>query len=264
MGKKWKNAPVMYTVAQVRFNPVLTMESFVPDIQESVRSMGFPDFRREVLNVIGFSIGQPESPPPPMQSVTRFVFGNVENTSGFVLENNALSYQCSDYSNYENFSECIVKFLTIVHKKVTINYIERIGIRYLDAVMPMKNESLSDYLVSEVLGLTYRGNNISHSYSESLSRNDDGSGLISKVFIQRGKIVLPPEIAQTAYPLNSRFSEHDGEYAIIDTDGYFEVRKAFDLSMIEQKLSDLHERIVTSFKLTATPHALKVWEYGSA
>lgn len=263
MGKKWKNAPVMYTVAQIRFNPVLSMESFVPDIQESVRSMGFPDFRREVLNVIGFSIGQPELSPPPMQTVTRFVFGNIEKTAGFVLENNALSYQCADYSNYENFSECILKFLEIVHKKITINYIERIGIRYLDAVLPAENESLADYLVPEVLGLTYLGDKITHSYSESLSINNDGTGLVSKVFITKDPIGLPPEMAQSAYPLNPHFTNHMGLNSVIDTDGYFEGRKTFDLKMIEQKLNDLHEQIVASFKLTATPHALKVWEFGN-
>ena len=38
MGKKLANAPVYYTVAQVQFNPILNLDSFLPAIQAKMRA----------------------------------------------------------------------------------------------------------------------------------------------------------------------------------------------------------------------------------
>ena len=262
MGKKWNNAPVMYTVAQVRFNQILTMESYVPAIQEKLRNIGFPDFRKEVINVFGIPFGQADLDPPSVQTVNRFAFGNIERTAGFLLESNALSYQATDYDTFEQFNECMSGVLQIVNESISIGFIERVGIRYLDAVTPLEGEQLSDYLVPEVLGLTFKvPHKLSHTYTETVSTHLEG-GLISRVIIQDSKVTLPPELARTAYPLNSRFSSYNGLHAIIDTDGYFEKRISFDPTQITKKLDELHNDIGVAFKNAATPHALKIWEFG--
>lgn len=262
MGKKWKNAPVMYTVAQVRFNEILTMESYVPAIQEKLRNIGFPDFRKEVINVFGIPIGQADSNRPSVQTVNRFAFGNIERTAGFTLESNALSFQVTEYDTFEQFSECMSKVLQIVNESISIGFIERVGIRYLDAVIPAEGEQLSDYLVPEVLGLTFKvSHTLSHTYTETVSTHSEG-GVISRVIIQPSKVMLPTELAQTAYPLNPRFANHEGLHAVIDTDGYFDKRTSFNPQHITKKLDELHNEIGVAFKSAATPHALKIWEFG--
>lgn len=262
MGQKWKNAPVMYTVAQVRFNQILTIESYVPAIQEKLRAKGFPDFRKEVINVLGIPLAQSESHTPTVQTVNRFAFGNIDRTAGFLLESNALSFQATDYDTFEKFSECMSSVLTIVNETISIGFIERVGIRYLDAVIPNEAETLSDYLVPEVLGLTFKvTHKLSHSYTETVSTHDEG-GVISRVIIHDSQVALPPELAQTSYPLNPRFTKFKGLHAVIDTDGYFEKRVSFDQEQIIRKLDELHNDIVNAFKSAATPHALKIWEFG--
>lgn len=262
MGKKWKNAPVMYTVAQVRFNQILTMESYVPAIQDKLRIIGFPDFRKEVINVLGFQLGQVASNAPSIQTVNRYAFSNLERTAGFLLESNALSFQATDYDTFEKFSECLSEVLKIVNDSISIGFVERVGIRYLDAVIPKVGECLKDYLVPQVLGLTYNTTHqLSHSYTETVSTHSEG-GLISRVIIQNGEVSLPPELAQTAYTLNSRFTNVTGLHAVIDTDGYFEKRIPFDLDLITKKLDEMHNDIVAAFKCAASEHALKVWEFG--
>lgn len=262
MGKKWKNAPVMYTVAQIRFNQILTMESFVPAIQERLRNIGFPDFRKEVVNVLDIPFGQAENGTPSVQTVNRYAFGNLDRTSGFLLESNALSFQSTEYGNFEEFSESMSSVLKIVNENISISFIERVGIRYLDAVMPQDGENLSDYLVPEVLGLTFKASHkLSHSYTETFSNHSEG-GVISRVIIQDSKITLPSELSQTSYQLSPRFTSYNGLHAVIDTDGYFEKRISFNPEQISKKLDDLHNNITTTFKSVATPHALKTWELG--
>jgi uncharacterized protein (TIGR04255 family) len=260
----------MYTVAQVRFNQILAMETYVPAIQEELRNIGFPDFRKEVINALSITIGQANSAPPIMQPVNRFIFSNLDNTSGFTLETNALSFQLTDYDVFETFLETFVRVLSIVHKHVSLGFIERIGVRYLDAVLPKVGENLSEYLVSEVLGMTFKlqsynvPGKLIHSYSETFSENvETNSKLVARTIIQNGKLSLPPEILQIAYPINKKFNAYEGCHAIIDTDGYLdEMRTSFDLEFVRMRLDKLHEEIAESFKNSATPFALKVWESG--
>lgn len=262
MGKKWKNAPVMYTVAQVRFNQILSIESFVPNIQEKLRSIGFPDYRKEVLNTFSIALGQPETSAPVVQAIPRFAFGDIKGTSGFTLESNALSFQATDYDIFESFLDQFLTVLSIINDNVNFSFVERVGVRYLDAVTPSQNETLADYLLPEVLGLTFKLNgNITHSYTETVSTSSVG-GLIARTIIQDTNISLPPELAQTSYQIKPIFSKFKGLHAVIDTDGYNETRSAFDITSIGKTLNDLHEEIVKSFKSVATKHALSIWEFG--
>ena len=41
---KWKNAPVVYVIVQVRFSPVLSINTYLPQIQEHFRLNEFPVF----------------------------------------------------------------------------------------------------------------------------------------------------------------------------------------------------------------------------
>ncbi len=52
MGQKMKNAPVYFTIAQVRHNPVLRLGAYAPDIQDRMRKAGYPDFKSCLLITI--------------------------------------------------------------------------------------------------------------------------------------------------------------------------------------------------------------------
>lgn len=262
MGKKWKNPPVMYTVAQVRFNQVLSMESYVPAIQEKLRGLGYPDYRKEVVNTLSFPVGAEDKNIPTNQLVSRFVFGDVNSTCGFMLETNALSFQAMEYDVFETFLKQLIDALTIVNNSVGINFIERIGIRYLDAVVPTSKESLDSYLTREALGMTCLSDGtLSYHYTESMFRKDSDT-IISKIFIHDGAITLPNDLAQTAYKLSTKFNISPCMHAVIDTDGFDESRLKFDVDIIQSKINSLHEEIAKSFKSLITPHALDKWQNG--
>jgi len=262
MGKKWANAPLMYTVAQIRFNQILSMESFVPMIQEKMRNIGFPDYRKEISKLINFPGGQPSTDTPVVQTVNRYAFGNIEKTSGFILEDSAIAFQTVDYDVFETFLQSFLSGLSVVDDNVRLSFIERIGIRYLSAVVPIDSEELSDYLVPEVLGMSSKiTGKLSHSYTETVSTSSIG-GLIARTVIHESQVSLPPEIAQTAYALNKRFNVNR-LHAVIDLDGFYEERVPFNINETESKLSDLHDEIEKSLKAITLDHAHKKWESNS-
>lgn len=264
MGKKMNSAPVYYTVAQVQFNPILNLDSYLPAIQSQMRDANFPDYKREVFQqlILPFGAGDAgQSAAPTLASQSRYTFGDMAGETSFLLESNGLSVQTTAYDTYEIFSATLLKGLGIVHEALRLNFIERIGLRYLDAIQPVNdNESLDKYLVPEVLGLSGKiDGELVQSVSETSSMTKAGH-LIARIIVRNGQIGLPVELSTLVPKIAPRFTQRDGLHAILDTDASYAVRETFDLSKIENRLSELHEEIKKSFSATVTPHALAVWD----
>ncbi|MBI5142031.1 MAG: TIGR04255 family protein [Nitrospirae bacterium] len=264
MGKKMKNAPVYFTVAQVQFNPVLQMEGYLPTIQERMRAAHFPDFKQETIQKIVLQFGSPsdgsQAPKPSFIPQARCVFGNINRTTEFVLEHNALALQTTDYDTSETFFKTLLDGLGTIHDVVRLDFTERVGLRYFDAVLPKPDESFSDYLAQEVLGLSHKlDGKLAHTYSETVTINASGQ-LVSRVIIQDGRVGLPQEIIPFAPQIHPRFTAQEGRHAIIDSDAFYAQREAFSLETIASRLVALHVEIEKSFRATVTQFALNSWE----
>jgi uncharacterized protein (TIGR04255 family) len=263
MGKKLSNAPVYYTVAQVQFNPILNLEGYIPAIQAKMREAHFPDFKQEVMQRLvlpfgGMEMGQMVAPSFTPQS--RYIFGDIEGRSMFLLETNALSFQATAYDTFETFSAAFLQGLSVLHHALRLDFVERIGLRYLDAIQPIKEgETLRDYLVPEVLGLSLRGQGqLQHAISETAAMTAAGQ-LVSRVLIRDGLIGLPADLSGPAPTIDPKFTQRASVHAIVDTDASFAHREVFDLEKIGSRLTALHDEITKSFKATVTPHAEAVW-----
>lgn len=263
MGKKLTNAPVYYTVAQVQFNPVLDLDGYVPAIQPKMREAHFPDYKKEVFQrlVLPFSgTGQGQMAAPTVTPQTRYLFGDIDGRSLFLLETNAMSFQTTNYETFEAFSETFLKGLGILYDALRLDFVERIGLRYLDAVQPSKDgETLRNFLVPEVLGLALRGEGqLQHSVSETIVSTAAGQ-LVSRVLIRHGQVGLPMELGGLAPVIDPRFTQRESLHAIVDTDASIGHREVFELSKVGSRLTALHDEIVKSFNATVTDHARASW-----
>lgn len=263
MGQKMKNAPVYFTVAQVRFNPILSLDTYLPSIQESFRKIGYEDFKPAFIATFNLAIAASDGASqqvPTQQRISRYTFANMEGTRGFILEQNALSFQATDYDTFETFSSALLEGLDLLNKAVGISYSERVGVRYLDAVYPRGGETLSEYLAQEVMGLTGKLEGpLMHSFSETMTQTAVGT-IISRTVIQSGSVGFPPDLMPVGLNVAERFTQLDGLHAIIDTDGFYEGREKYDMRGIKARLHDLHDEIWKSFIATVTKHALSVWD----
>lgn len=260
MGTPLKNPPVYLTLAQVRFNPILKLGDFLPGIQEAFRLAGYPDFERQ--NVISIQItaqdGQPPAPTPVQQE--RFQLGNVEKTHTFILDGQSLTLQSTNYGHFEAFSACFLKGLNIVHDAVKLAFTERVGLRYLDRVMPQAGETIGQYLADQVQGINSRlGGRPLYSFTEAM--NEIGNiKLLSRVAIQEGPLAFPPDILPGNMRISERFTSYVGNSAILDNDGFVEGREAFSTKAVSEHLDAIHKVIGSAFKTTATPYAFAAWD----
>ncbi|MBZ5686037.1 MAG: TIGR04255 family protein [Acidobacteriia bacterium] len=265
MGKMMKSAPVFFTVAQVRFNPILSLASYIPAIQEHFRRNGFPDFKKVVMMTFNLSPlvqeQRNEAQAPAPVPIERYVFSNLDNTMNFILEQSSIAFQATEYQTFEVFGGHLLQGLELLNKTVVLSFIERIGVRYLDAVMPRENETLEQYLIPEVMGLHGKlKGQAQYSFSETQTEGPDGF-VVSRTVIQRGQIGFPPDLIQMmSLKMQQKFQQFTGAHAIIDTDAFLMGRIAFDLAEAERKLHTLHEKTHESFRETVTEYAISVWE----
>lgn len=254
-----RNAPVFYTLAQVRFNPVALITQFVPKIQDKLRRAGYPDFRTELQHQIEL-VQLSEKPSVQTAQKTRWQFLSSKVSEGYLLDESSISYHTSSYDVFETFLEKVTTGLSLVHEVAQLAYTERIGLRYLDAIIPQTGESLGDYLSQSVLGL-HQGlqGSLVHCFAETFTKNLDGN-LVSRVVIREGAITLPPDLQPATLKTEERFSNLKGLHAILDNDHFSAERVDFDISKIRLKFEGMHEKIDEAFRATVTPFAIKQWK----
>ncbi len=264
MGQKLKDAPVYFTIAQVRFNPILSLKTFMPSVQEQMRKAGYSDYRQSftvAVNIQLVASAEPQQTPPPLLQTDRYVFSNMENTRGFILQQNSLSFQATDYDTYELLSSEFLKGLEIVNNAVELNFSERVGIRYLDAVAPKKGDEISQYLVPEVMGIAARleGSALVHSFSETVARIHGVGQVVCRTIMRIGPLGFPPDLQPDGLKLMERFQKINELHAIMDTDGAFDGREPFNIGTVKARLDDLHKEISAVFYATITEYAISVW-----
>ena len=261
MGRPLKNPPVYCTLVQVRFNAILKLGSYLADIQESFRKAGFPVFTQSDAFVLHIAV-QDEKTVPETRPRPQYVFGNSKRTHAFVLTEDSLALQSTDYDTFESFSSLFLSGLSRVHQSAELNLTERIGLRYLDHVFPRAGDELEMYLATEVHGMGGRLRALQaqaqYSYSETLCAVGHVQ-LRSRVLLRDGAIGLPPDLLPLGLLIQSRFMESQGRHAILDTDGFVEDRQDFALESIEHELHATHDVISAAFKATVTGHAFAVW-----
>lgn len=270
MGRRMNNAPVYFTACQVHHNPLLSLQSYVAGIQESMRKSGYPDFKTVpqvtfnlLVNASGQEGAHAQTPTqPPAQKLEQYVFLNAQGTSGYVLLPQALSFQTTEYDTFTAFAGELRKGLQVLNEAVGgLSFVERVGLRYLDAVVPRKGESVREYLEAEVLGLPRRlpDRLFSYSFAESLLVAEGVGQVVSRTIIQNAPLGFPPDLHPLYLKLAARFQAVSGEHAIIDSDGSLAARKPFDLDELQSSLTAIHGLVEKTFEATATDHARAVW-----
>lgn len=267
MGKKFRNPPLFCTIGQVLHNPVLSLGTYLPTIQERMRKAGFPDFQRanQVKLVMQTAPGMESGTEhqPTVHQTELFKFADLEGTKAFIMEANGLTFQATAYDTFEEFYGQLQLGLSILDEAVGgLSFYERLGLRYIDAVTPLGGEELSDYIATELLGLPVKmpQKTFGHSFSESALLADGIGQVTARVIAQSGKLTTPPDLTLNGLKLQPRFAEISGVHAVIDTDAFSTERHPFNLESIQTRMSALHDLVADCFFATITKHAHEAWD----
>ena len=125
MGQKLSKAPVYFTITQVQFNPILNLDSYLPIIQGKMRNSHFSDFKQSITQHVSISVAADNHTQmlPVVTPSTRYIFGNINGTSHFLLEKNALSFQTTEYETFEVFLDDFINGIKIIHDVIKLDFI---------------------------------------------------------------------------------------------------------------------------------------------
>ncbi len=251
---------MFYTLAQVQFNPIAQMADYVAQVQERLRLSGFPDFRAE--EQLGLTIRRLDESQPDVQHQKhmRWSFTNAQRTEGYFLFSNALVFHTTRYDTFSDFLKKTITGLSLIHEVVELAYVERIGLRYLDAIAPLASDTLQQYINPSLLGFsTDLEGHLSHSFTETVT-DFEGGKLVARAVITEGGLALSPDLAPLQLELETRFTEINSRNAVLDTD-YFVVNRSdsFEIKKIEDQLLKSHDIITNAFKISVTSYAVSRW-----
>jgi uncharacterized protein (TIGR04255 family) len=252
---KLTKAPVVSIIGQVRFSPVLTIESCVPKIQEELRQKGFPKFDKVTQQSLTF---RPDSGPIPPTVEYLWRFTDREDCQIVILSTNAVTLHSTLNQTAEEFDHALLSLVTIVHKTVGPDLILRIGLRYLNVIQPSDASGLSDYVQDGLLGIPLEEAGARTSAWHVYSVNQTEHGVL--VFQARHPIsenFVPPDLSLgpniRMRPLQSCPS------LVLDLDHFVELNMPFDIEPIETTLKNFHSVIDRAFTLAVKKSALAEW-----
>ena len=268
MSQQWKNAPIFYTVAQLRHNRVSNIGAYAPAIQDRMRKLGYTGFAKSTgfaftLQPTNSTDKSDTSLRPVPEAVERFKCFNSDQTKGFVVEQNAFAFQTTEYVNFESFVDDFMQGVEIIHEIVELAEIDRLGLRYLDAVVPPDGEAgLVTYLTDRVLGIAARlpgGVGVDMSVSETHFRSDKFA-VVARTLISGGPLALPIDLQlERDIVIAPRFREINSVHAVLDTDASIERKRSFAIDALKEEMAVLREAIGIAFDNTVTKTAKAAW-----
>jgi uncharacterized protein (TIGR04255 family) len=252
---KLQNSPLVYVLAQVRVSAVMSIEKYVPDIQERLRHQGFPRFQRGKIQEIRLDPAQ----APKINTFDRYEFQNKDGTSGIVLAPDFISLHTSQYDTGENFEQVLKTALDVAHEIVKFNLVERVGLRYIDLIRLGKNETWSEYIQPTLLGLDPEKLGVSKSLSrfEFVGITEVGTLVVRYSQSDQG-IILPLDLIPSTLKHDVQLNASE-LVAFLDIDHFSEQSRDFDVSAVMEIVSDLHDTTTRAFRNAVTETALIRW-----
>lgn len=265
MSERMSNAPVYYALAQAQFNPVAAMSKYVDQIQDRLRREGYPLFEpQQVTHLVVPGPGQAQQAAPQIAHMVSWLITRSDRTAGFILAPSAITYHTTQYDTHKGFIPELLRGLAAVHEVAALDHVSRLGLRYLDAVLPRAGESVEQYLVGGLHGIEFNATQ-RYSLTESVFATDTSplvqtGTLVTRVHRMNEPLGFPPDMQPNGLMVNPKFDVKEPRaHAVIDTDHFVEGRMPIDLDNLDKQALSLHATIKSVFRATTTDHARDAW-----
>lgn len=266
MSKKMSNAPVFYALAQAQFNPVAAIAKYIDEVQDRLRREKYTLFEPQQMTHLKFAVAPGQKPiEPTFAQTTSWLITKGDRTAGFILNASSITFHTTHYETSAEFIPELLRGLEAVHQVATLAHVGRLGLRYLDAVLPRPGETVNQYLADGLHGVPFEGNR-KYTLSESVFSTMAGpvlpSGtLIARVHRMESPLGYPPDIAPHGLVPMAKFDIKDVQtHAVIDTDHFVEGQMPLDFDQLGKQLFDLHATIRLAFEATRTKYAQDAWK----
>lgn len=265
MSDRMSNAPVYYALVQAQFNPVAAMATYVAQIQDRLRREGYPLFEpHQITELVLPNPKQAQQAEPQIKHMLSWLITRSDRKAGFILAPSTITYHTTHYETHEEFINELLRGLEAVHEVAILDHVSRLGLRYLNGVLPRPEETVEQYLVGGLHGIesdAVRQYTLTESVFSTETQPLVTKGtLVTRVYRSTAPLGFPPDMLPNGLIANAKFEMKESRaHAIIDLDHYVEGRMPIDRAKLNEQLRSLHTTIKSVFNATTTDYAREAW-----
>lgn len=255
--------PLVLVLGQVRISPVRKMEHYLADIQEEFRRNGFPIERASTIQQI--VIG-PTGPNAIEQKL--WEYRNREETWSILVFADCVVLQTTAYTRFEEFAGKLQMAVGAVLAKTEsdkLGVVHRLGLRYVDAILPREGEDYRLYLREGLRGIAdeaFHGGTHRLQF-ESVGRTrvaDEQGTLVVRVTQNDKGVELPPDLLGNRTKRAKRAKEGD-LVTLIDMDHFMAGNFEPQIDWVVDRAYKLHDHIIETFhNFIITEKAVEIWQ----
>jgi uncharacterized protein (TIGR04255 family) len=149
---KLQKNPINKCLIQVNFSAIMIIEKSIPEIQDTYRKNGFPNFKE--IEVSNYDL-TPQNNIPTISKSKKWLFYTADEKDLIILDNTQISYQVSTYKTFLEFQKSFKIILDKFSKIVDFTnetVINRIGLRYVNSFEGL--DKFKKYLKNEYQGIS--------------------------------------------------------------------------------------------------------------
>lgn len=257
------NAPLAYVLAQVRFEPFLEIEKYIPTLQTSLRKC-YPRFL-QAEQVIFQILPQPEEKPHRGQpaSLLRWEFGSGSNHAGVIMQRDSLVFHVTAYETHEQFGQAWRWVMNQVGSHIPDLFVNRIGLRYVDFIVPNADETPEDYVIDRLRCDPTPGIPYQHHQGLTLAEYRLKTGFLAVRYSRGiGRPTLPPDLSELSLQPSAIMQRVVADHqptAVLDIDRFMTLGAVYDAEALANQFGQMHEETSAVFKVLTTDHAHAVW-----
>lgn len=252
------NAPLAYLLAQVVIQPILSMEAeFIPKLQEALRDR-FPRFKTIKQTMIAPGMDT------PIQETSMWEFISPNGRIGVRVGQNMLMVHATEYTDYRAFENVMTGVLETFARVVPHTFTARMGMRYVDFIVPGEGESPEDYIISGIRCAPELNIGEALGFGFAMTEYDMPLGkLVVRYTRGKGSPALPEELMPLQLapsPIMLSDVPENRVTGILDTDRIVFSEAPFDAVEVARMFDKMHRDLSSAFSAITTEHAKQVWK----
>jgi len=256
--------PLSLVLFQIRFSRIRQMPALMPSIQDRLRHEGYPIDASGEINQVSIEMSPLAGAQNKVTSQRRDEFRSKDHHWSVVIGEDQVALLTTAYERYQSFAERLQSVLAIVDEtaELHLSQVTRLGMRYIDAIVPRAGESWRPYLQPGLCGLRSDVfvDDEQFIHAQTVGRTQHGT-LNLRVWQNNQGIVYPPDIFAGTEPMpHSVELLKEQVITLVDTDHATQGEWDYDLASILETADALHQGInYCWFKHAITEHALEAW-----
>lgn len=250
-------SPLIFVLAQVKISPVMAIEDRIPELQEVFRKRGYPRLSHRKIEA---AIHGPDGQIAPANTQHQWEFINKAGTASILVDENGLTYQMSEYSVFEDLIAEMQSVLEPFAKHVEPDLVQRIGLRYVDLVVPSDGKEISSYFSGGLRGFRIADTDDREAFFfESVCRTGVNSKFIHRYVEAARGFGFPPDLLPVSLKLR-RDPMLTSTFGLLDLDHHVQVNDDFAIGSVISHFEFLHDYQSRAFEASVTPEALAEWK----